>query len=241
MLEAAFWGFVGGAALVLGAAVGLLAKPSQQVIGWVMAFGGGVLISAVAFELIAEGFQTSGRDAVAGGLAAGALAFFFADLAIDQRGGDKRKSSGGEQADGSPMALVLGALMDGIPESIAIGVTLIGGEGVGVAVVAAVFISNVPESLSAATGLQKAGRSPRWILGLWGGTAVLTAIAAAFGYGVLGGASEEWIGFIQAFAAGAIIVMLVDTMLPEANRYAGRVAGLLTVLGFAVSALLSSL
>ena len=139
------------------------------------------------------------------------------------------------------MGIVLGALLDGIPESIAIGVSLLGGEGVGVAVVAAVFISNVPESLAAATGLRAAGRSPRWILTLWGGAALLTAAAAAFGYGVLGDLSERWIGFVNAFAAGAIVVMLVDTMLPEAHKYAGRVAGLLTVLGFAVSAALSSL
>jgi zinc transporter, ZIP family len=241
MLEAAFWGFVGGAALILGAAIGLLAKPSQRVIGWVMAFGGGVLISAVSFELIAEGFRVSGRDTLALGIAAGALTFFGADWVIDRRGGDQRKSSGGEQAGGTAMGIVLGALLDGIPESIAIGVSLIGGQGVGVAVVAAVFISNVPESLSAATGLRTAGRSPGWIMGLWAGTAVLTALAAAFGYGVLGDASEEWIGFVDAFAAGAIVVMLVDTMLPEAHKFAGRVAGLLTVLGFAVSALLSSL
>src|SRR5215208_3477327 len=240
MVEAAFWGFVGGAALIVGAAAGLLLKPSQRVIGWVMAFGGGVLISAVAFELVAESFKESGRDAVALGIATGALAFFFADAVIDRRGGDRRKSSGGEQSDGAASAIVLGALMDGIPESIAIGVTLIGGEGVGVAVVAAVFISNVPESLSAATGLRAAGRSTGWILGLWTGTALLTAAAAAFGYGVLGDASPDWIGFVQSFAAGAIIVMLVDTMLPEAHAHAGRVAGLLTVLGFAVSALLSS-
>ena len=240
MLEAGFWGFVGGGALLLGAAIGLKVHTGQRTIGLIMAFGAGVLISALAFELTEESFRRGGTGAVAGGLAAGGLSFFAGDWVLDHRGGDNRKRSGGEQAGGSGSAIVLGALMDGIPESVAIGVSLLGGGGVGVATVAAVFLSNVPESLSAATGLRKAGHSPRWILGLWTGVVAISALAAAVGYGVLGDASTALIGFIQAFAAGAILTMLADTMMPESFQHGGNVVGLVTLLGFALAFLLST-
>lgn len=161
MLEAALWGFVGGFALLVGAGLGLLWRTPPNVIGLVMAFGSGVLISAVAFELTAEAFRTSGGLAVVIGLGAGALTFYLGDWILDHRGGEHRKRSGGQQADGAAGAIVLGALLDGVPESVAIGVSLLGGGSVGMAVVAAVFLSNVPESLSAATGLRKAGHSSR--------------------------------------------------------------------------------
>jgi ZIP family zinc transporter len=189
VLEAGFWGFVGGAALLFGAVVGLKVRIGQRTIGLVMAFGAGVLISALAFELIAESFERGGTAAVTGGLAAGGLSFFAGDWLLDRRGGDHRKRSGGEQEGGAAGAIVLGALMDGIPESVAIGVSLLGGKGVGVATVAAVFLSNVPESLSAATGLRKAGHSARCILALWTAVALVSAVAAALGYALLGDAS----------------------------------------------------
>jgi ZIP family zinc transporter len=241
VLEAAFWGFVGGAALLLGAAGGLYLPTSQRVIGLIMGFGAGVLISALAFELTREAYDKGGADAVAGGLALGALTFYLGDRIIDARGGEHRKRSGGEQADGQPGAIVLGALLDGIPESVAIGVTLLAGKGVGAAVVGAVFLSNVPESLSAATGLQKAGHSRRWILLLWTAVAAVSALAAALGYGLLGGASDNVVAGIQAFAAGAILTMLADTMMPEAFEHGGSLAGLVTVAGFASAFLLSTL
>ncbi len=166
MLEAAFWGFVGGFALLVGAALGLIWRTPPRVVGMVMAFGAGVLISAVAFELVEESFASSGVRPVVLGLAAGALTFYAGDWILDHRGARHRKRSGGQQAGGAAGAIVLGAMLDGIPESAAIGVSLLGGGGIGVAVVAAVFLSNVPESLSTAVGLRKAGHSARWILGL---------------------------------------------------------------------------
>jgi zinc transporter, ZIP family len=138
------------------------------------------------------------------------------------------------------MALVLGALLDGIPESAAIGISLLGGGGVGVAMVAAVFLSNIPESMSATTGLKASGRSTGWILGLWALVVGASTLASVAGYALLGGASEETVAFIQTFAAGAILTMLADTMMPEAVEHAGRLVGLLTVLGFAVAFFISA-
>jgi ZIP family zinc transporter len=240
MVEAGFWGLVAGLALVIGALVGMFAHASQRMIGTIMAFGAGVLISAVAFELSQEAFRVGGHDAFAVGMAAGALTFFLGDLALDHRGGNHRKRSGGQQSEGSGGAIVLGAMLDGIPESIAIGVSLAGGGGVGVSIVAAVFLSNVPESLSAATGLAKAGHSRRFIIGLWLGVALLSALAAALGYLLLADASGNVIGAIQSFAAGAILVMLADTMMPEAFEEGGSLVGLATALGFSLAFLLST-
>jgi ZIP family zinc transporter len=238
VLEAAFWGFVGGFALLVGAALGLVWRTPPRVLGLVMAFGAGVLISAVAFELVQDGFESSGAPPVLGGLVAGAVTFYVGDWILDHRGGDNRKRSGGQQAGGAAGAIVLGAMLDGIPESAAVGVSLLGGGGVGVAMVAAVFLSNVPESLSAAVGLRKAGHSTRWILGLWLAVAVISAGAAAAGYALLGGASPATVAVVQAFAAGAILTMLADTMMPEGYEHAGNSVGLVTCAGFIAAFLL---
>jgi ZIP family zinc transporter len=204
-----------------------------------------MLISSVAFELTEEAFNVGGADAVTVGMAAGALTFFVGDWLVDERGGDRRKRSTGRRAEGeestSSSALVVGALLDGIPESIAIGVSLVSGGKVGVAFVVAVFLSNIPESLSSATGMKRAGHSSISIYILWGLVALVSAGAAALGYGLLGDASPNVIAAIQAFAAGAILTMLADTMMPEAFEHGGKTVGLVTVLGFALAFFLSTL
>ena len=241
MGSAAFWGFVGGAALLVGAAAGYYARLPNRAIGLVMGFGAGVLISALAFDLTHEAFTRGGADAVAIGLLAGGVTFFIGDWIIDRRGGEHRKRSGGQQAAGSAGAIVLGALLDGIPESAAIGVSLVEGHGVGIAFVAAVFLSNVPEAASAATGMKKARKSARYVFGLWAGVLALSTVAAAVGYVALGGASPNVIAIVQAFAAGAILTMLADTMMPEAFEHGGSLVGLVTLVGFAGAFLLSTL
>ena len=239
MLQATFWGFVGGAALLIGAAAGIWLPTSKRFVGLVMGFGTGVLIRALAFELTGEAYATSGATPVILGLSGGALTFYAGDWVIDRHGGHRRKSPNGPQAGAGAAALVLGALLDGIPESAAIGVSLLGGGAVGFAVVAAVFISNIPESLSSSVGMRATGRSARYILGLWTAVTVASAAAAGLGYSVLGGADPSIVAATQAFAAGAILTMLSDTMVPEAVEHAGALVGLVTAAGFICSFLLS--
>ena len=239
MLEAAFWGFVGGASLLIGAGLGLWFSIPQRAIGLIMGFGSGVLISALAFELAEGAFEVGGADAVTLGLALGAVSFFGANTVLNRRGGRDRKRSDGQQATGSSTAILIGAVMDGIPESAAIGLTLLGGGEVGAAVVVAVFLSNLPEAISAATGMRKAGHEPRYVLGVWALVAAASALAAGLGYELLGGASGNVVAGTQAFAAGAVLTMLADTMMPEGFKHGGDLVGLVTVLGFTAAFLLS--
>ena len=233
---------MGGSSLLAGAALGLRVQVSERVIGAIMAFGSGVLISALTFELTLDAHERGGADAVAIGLALGALAFFSGNAAVVRRGGHDRKSPRGQEGEGSPNALAIGAILDGIPESMAIGASLIAGAGVSAAVVAAVFLSNMPEALASATGMRRDGHPPRRILGMWAAVVAVAAVASVFGYAVLSGAGGETIALVQAFAAGAILTMLADTMIPEAFEKEDRslATGLVTVFGFALAFLLST-
>ena len=181
-LLAGFWGFVGGVSLLIGAMIGLFAPTSKKVIALVMAVGAGILISSVAFELMDEAYKIGGFDAASIGLLLGSLLFFIADHIVQKAGGKHRKRSGGQQAEGFAMAIVIGALMDGIPESVAIGVSLVKGVGVGLVMVIAVFLSNIPEALSAATGMKKAGHSKIYVLLLWSGVVLVSALGSMIGY-----------------------------------------------------------
>ncbi|HEX2372003.1 MAG TPA: hypothetical protein VHI33_05260 [Solirubrobacterales bacterium] len=241
MAEAAFWGAVGASSLLIGAVIAIAAPLPRRAIGLVLGFGAGTLISATAFELTEEAFDLGGADAVTIGLALGALAYFAGDSVIERRGGGNRMSSMGEQSAGSANALLLGAVLDGIPESAVLGITLLEGSGVGVAVLAAIFLSNLPEALSSTTGMRMAGQRSGRVLTTWAVVVIVSAISAALGYGLLDGASGNLVGLIQAFAGGAVLTMLVDTMIPEAFARGHRAVGLFTVLGFALAYLLSTL
>jgi ZIP family zinc transporter len=230
MLEAGLWGLAGASTLVIGAWIGLTLPVSRRVVGWVMAFGVGALTSAVAFDLTQEAFEIGGTLAVAAGLGGGALTFYFGNQQINQH----RRGAHVASANGNGPAIVLGALLDGIPESIVLGSTLLAGAGVSAPFLAAVAISNVPEALTAAVDLRREGHRPRWIVRVWVAVALVSGLAAALGYSLLGEmGGTVWVPLVQAFAAGAILTMLVDTMIPEAFAYGGNLVGLATVLGFA--------
>ena len=203
-----------------------------------MALGAGVLVSSVAFELMDEAYKIGGLDAAAPGLLLGAAVIYLADREVNRRGGERRKNSGDAQG-GSATAIAIGALLDGIPESAAIGISLIEGGGVGIALVAAVFLSNVPEGLFSAAGMRRAGRSPSYVLGLWGAVTLASTLAALLGYLFLDGASGNVVAFIQSFAAGAILTMLASTMMPEAYEDGGPVVGVVTTVGFLMAFVLS--
>jgi ZIP family zinc transporter len=205
-----------------------------------MAFGAGVLISALAYDLVLDAVESAGGTPVVLGLFGGALTFFLGDLIIDRAGGARRKSMSGRQQTDSASAIVLGTVLDGIPESVVLGVGFLSGEGLSVAVLVAVFLSNLPEAMASTTGLRARGVSVSRILGLWGLVVAASATSSALGYWLLGGASAATIGFVQAFAAGAILTMLADTMMPEAFEYGGPVVGLVSTVGFAVAFLLAT-
>ncbi len=241
MLEAGGWGLLGASSLLIGAIAGLLLPIPKRAIGLILGFGAGTLISAVSFELTEEAYRMGGADTVTLGLALGALTYFAGDELLARRGARNRMSTEGPARSDASTALVLGAVLDGIPESAVIGLSLLAGGGVAVPVLAAVFLSNLPESISSSTGMRRAGVPARHVLAIWLKVTVVSGIAAAAGYTLLDGASDDWIGLIQAFAGGAVLTMLIDTMIPEAFRDGGRAVGLITVLGFALAYLLSTL
>jgi len=235
MLEAGFWGLAAASTLLVGALVGLFARISRSAVALVLAFGVGALISAVAFDLSEEAFRVGGTVTVAIGLGAGALTYYVGDQLLSRRGG-KRRGARVEQVSNNGLAIVLGALLDGIPESIVLGSTLLGGSAISLPFFFAVAVSNVPEALTAAVDLRREGHRPGWIIGLWVVVAAVSGLAAAIGFGALGEmGTSVWVPVIQAFAAGAILTMLVDTMIPESFAAGGDLVGLATVLGFATA------
>jgi len=236
------WGFLASSSLIIGGVLALRLRPSRRLVGLVMAFGAGVLISAVAYELVGEAAATASRGrAVAAGLFAGCGVFFAGSWLIDRLGGGQRKDPGGGQAGGVALAIVLGIVLDGIPESIVIGLGLLLGEGVSVAVIAAVFLSNLPEAIAATTGLAAAGWKTSRIYGLWLLVAAVAGLSSLAGFALFDEASPNTIAFVLAFAAGAILTMLADTMMPEAFEQGGKLVGLCTTIGFALAFAISTL
>jgi len=229
------WALLGASSLLLGALVAFAVPIPRKVLGFILAFGAGVLISAVAYELVEEAVTTAADSyAVAIGFPLGALVFFLGDVAIDLR----LKGSSGA---GGGLGIVLGAVLDGIPESVVIGASVLTGETASVAVIVAVFLSNIPESISASSDLLRGGWSRGRVLLLWVIVVAASTLSAGLGYVALEGASGSWISAIQAFAAGAILTMLADEMIPEAYEYTehNKTVGLALAFGFALSAALS--
>jgi ZIP family zinc transporter len=234
------WGALAASSLLIGAFLAFARRwPSRQV-GFVLAFGAGALISAVSFELAEEGFALGGTGVTAIGLGVGALTYYLLDGLIARHQATGRGRRGRASGDNAGTALALGAFLDGIPEQAVLGINLAAGKGVGVALLIAIFVSNLPEAIGSAEQMRKAGRSRTAILRLWALVAAICTLATVVGYLIADAASADVHAAIDGFAAGALLVMLIDSMIPDARADAGRLAGLVTVLGFALAAGLSS-
>jgi len=245
-LQALGWGLLAGSALVIGALAGYRLNISQRWIAAITAFGSGVLISALSLDLMEESFRRGGFISSAIGFLVGALIFTAANGVLDRWGAKHRKRSGTQQKSekdhpGSGLAIAVGALLDGIPESIAIGVSMLQGLGVSLVAVIAIFLANIPEGLSSSSGMKKAGRSPFYIFSVWGAIALISGLASLAGYTLFDRFSPSVIAATTATAAGAILAMLVDTMIPEAFEFAHAFTGLITVTGFLVAFIISKL
>ncbi len=242
MIAALGWGALAASSLLLGALLAFARSWPDRQVGLVLAFGAGALISAVSFELAAEGIEIGSLGSTAIGLGAGALTYFTCDGLIAARTATGRGRGGRAGADASGgTALALGAFLDGIPEQLVLGIGLAAGEGVGIGLLVAIFVSNLPEAIGSASDMRAAGASQRKVLALWAAVAAICTLATVAGYALADAASGELRAGIDGFAAGALLVMLIDSMIPEATRESGRVAGLVTTLGFAVATALSSL
>src|SRR5215208_7297510 len=225
MAAAVGWGAVAAASLVIGALIGLVRPWPRRAIGLVLGFGAGALISAVSFELAEAGVELAGALPVAIGLGVGAITYYLASIRVAAMGGGA--------------ALALGAFLDGIPEQMVLGIGLAGGASVSAGLLAAIFVSNLPEAIGGATDMRRQTEDGRKVALAWLGIAALCSLATVVGYAVADAVSDELQAGVNGFAAGALLVMLVDSMIPEATEHAGRTTGLVTALGFAVAAGLS--
>lgn len=236
MVNAFLWGFLATFSLAVGGLIGILFKIGNRPLGLIMAFGAGVLLSAVAYELVFKaliGSMGSGVSLL--GFFVGAVVFFLVDMLISKMGAGGRKNISGVHKENIAVPIVLATILDGIPETLCIGMSLLGGAEVGLGMLVAVFISNLPEAIAGTSGMKSGGWKSGKILLLWLLIAVVCAFASAAGFSLLGNASPITVSFIQTFAAGAILVMLSNTMIPEAFEHGGKLAGIFTVLGFAVA------
>ena len=223
------WGALAASSLIIGAVLGLAWSWRDGVVGGVLAFGAGALISAVSFDLAQEGAQVGSPGTLAVGLGLGAITYFLADRALEKHAG------------GAGVGLALGAFLDGIPEQLVLGIGLASGEGVSVGLLAAIFVSNLPEAIGSSTDMRATGRAPREVALLWFAVAVICTLATVGGYAIADSTGGDFEATVDGFAAGALLVMLIDSMIPDAVRKAGENAGLVTVLGFAVAAGLSGI
>jgi ZIP family zinc transporter len=233
---ALLWGALTSASLYIGEALAGPMSRSNRATGLVMGFGAGTMISAVGYELIPE----SSFDESLGigfGFLLGALVYFFCDWLVDRSGGEERQDIDGGEG-GSGAAMFVGALLDGLPEAFVLGIGLALGGGVSVAFVGAVFISNIPQGVAGTTALKAAGYTGRHVFAMWTALTVVSALAAGAGFLMADSVPDQGL-WIEAFAGGAVLTMLANSMMPEAYEHGGRAVGLLTVLGFFVAGALA--
>jgi zinc transporter, ZIP family len=236
MLNAFLWGILATSSLIVGGVIASRLNLSNRTIGIIMAFGAGTLISAVSYELIFEAVKLGrGTGFPAFGLFAGALTFYFSERLIEKLGTSEPIEIGASTQSSLLVPMVLAIILDGVPESIVIGLGIFEGGTVSIAMLVAVFISNLPEAIAGTTGMKANGWSRGKITLLWIIIAVVCALASIAGYSLFSNASDKWLSFIQAFAGGAILIVLANSMMPESYEHGKKLAGIFTVLGFFIS------
>src|SRR5262245_39388756 len=236
MFNAFVWGLIATSSLAIGGLVGASVSISTQWLGAIMGFGAGVLLSAVAYELVFESIKLAGGSGFpALGFFAGAMVFFFSDTVMGRLGAANRKSINASHASNLVVPMILAIILDVVPESLVIGLGILETGAVSLAMLIAVFISNLPEAIAGTSGMVSGGWPKTRILTLWFSIALLCAVFTAVGYVGFEHVPDSWLGFVQAFAGGAILMMLANTMIPEAYEHGRKLAGVFTVLGFAVS------
>jgi zinc transporter, ZIP family len=235
MLNAAMWGAISGSAVFLGALAALFLPVKKRIIGDIMAFGTGILIGAASYELLQDSIHNGGLTATGIGFTLGAFIFTIFNYLVSKRGANRRKRSSQTKAAGAGVAIFIGTVMDAIPESIMVGASLLEKQSVSWLLVAAIFLSNIPEGLSSTVGLKNSGYHKGKILLLWISVLVISSFSAWGGYYFLSNAPEYILAAIAAFAGGGIIAMITSTMMPEAYEESGTVTGLMAAMGLLVS------
>jgi ZIP family zinc transporter len=236
MLNAFLFGLLATSSLVIGGVLASRFSLSKRIIGIILGFGAGTLISAISYELIFESVKIAkGTGFPAFGFFTGAFVFYFADWLIARFGSVDPMDQNKPATSGLIVPMVLAIILDGIPESIVIGLGIFKGGAVSLAMLVAVFISNLPEAVAGTSGMKSSGWNSRKIIFLWLGIALVCAGATVAGFSLFSGVSEHWMAFIQSFAGGAILMMLANSMIPEAYEHGGKLAGVFTVMGFFVS------
>ncbi len=239
MMTAVFWSALATSTLLIGMGLAYRNLIGPKWTGLFMAFGAGAIISAAAYQLVLGAVEVEkGHYYLVGlGIAAGALTFYFADRWVDHMGGGDRLELEGVEtkAGGGGTGILLGSLLDGVPESLVLGLSLVHSPQVSLAFIFAVAISNIPQGLGGTAGMLSSGWPKKRITGLWLAVCGLSILAAALGYGLAQLIPDATGAVVDAFAAGALLVMLTDSMIPESFEHGGKETGLLLVLGFSVA------
>lgn len=269
-MDALLLGAIGSSALIIGGVAGAYWRAPMRITGVLLAFASGTLISALAFELFPEAVEIGGLVPAGVGLVTGAVTFAVINTWLDawvaQGAGDPHAVpvasdevadalSGAEaqqterveevankgNALAVGLALVAAVTLDGVPENAALGVSVAAGEAGGsVALLVAIFASNFPESLAGAVAMRRGGRSPAFCIGIWFITAVLLTLAAVGGLAAVSAVGNVQLAFALAFAGGAVLASLADTLMPEAFEHGRPLNSLATTGGFLLSFVLSS-